>query len=155
MCAAVAAIEKHLLLSDYFRTAGTATTISAIDKNKQFLGGSIFPGVMASMNALSSSAAQLPYINMEIDNDIVIGTNSIDSMKSGIILGTASMIYGMIDRYKEISAMTLLLLLPADFRQVLYVTASTRILFLSQLMLLSDGLYALYKKIADLPKNIV
>ena len=60
----------------------------------------IAPGVEVSLGALSASAALLPSIG--IGRAIkVIGTNTVDSMASGSILGTASMIDGMIDRYQE------------------------------------------------------
>lgn len=76
---------------------GTATTISIIDKNKNYIGGCIIPGVKISLDALSSMTAQLPYISLDEPKKI-IGTNTIDCMKSGIILGSASMIDGMIER---------------------------------------------------------
>lgn len=101
VCGAVAALDRFkppLIIFDL----GTATTVSGIDRNGNFLGGSIIPGVRVSLNALSSSAAQLPFINTELTSDNPIGKNSIDSMRSGSILGTASMIDGMTMRYKEV-----------------------------------------------------
>ncbi len=79
---------------------GTATTISVIDKNKNYIGGCIIPGVKISLNALSSMTAQLPHISLD-EPKKTIGTNTIDCMKSGIVLGSASMIDGMIDRIEE------------------------------------------------------
>ena len=76
---------------------GTATKFSVLDKDANFLGGPIMPGVSISLDALSKRTAQLPHI--EFDKiDHVIGTNSIDSMRSGILYGTASMVDGMIER---------------------------------------------------------
>ena len=79
---------------------GTATTISVIDKNKNYIGGCIIPGVKISLNALSSMTAQLPHISLD-EPKKTIGTNTIDCMKSGIVLGSASMIDGMIDKIEE------------------------------------------------------
>ncbi len=79
---------------------GTATTISVIDKNKNYIGGCIIPGVKISLNALSSMTAQLPHISLD-EPKKTIGTNTIDCMKSGIVLGSASMLDGMIDRIEE------------------------------------------------------
>lgn len=76
---------------------GTSTTISVIDNNSSFIGGCIIPGVKTSLDALSSKASQLPHINLEYPKH-VIGKNTLECMKSGIINGTASMIDGMIDR---------------------------------------------------------
>ena len=76
---------------------GTATTISVIDKAGSFRGGTIAPGVMLSLNALSSGTAQLPGISLEQPRRVV-GTNTVDSMRSGLLLGTASMLDGMVER---------------------------------------------------------
>ncbi len=79
---------------------GTATTISVLDKNKNYIGGCIIPGVKISLDALSSKTAQLPYISLEEPKKI-IGTNTIDCMRSGVIFGNASMIDGMISKIEE------------------------------------------------------
>ena len=76
---------------------GTATTICAIDREGAFLGGTIAPGVMLSLNALTSGTAQLPGISLEKPKK-VIGTNTVDSMRSGILLGSAAMLDGMVER---------------------------------------------------------
>lgn len=79
---------------------GTATTISAVDKTGAILGGAISPGIGLSLNALSSTAAQLPEIDLSTPGDL-IGKNTVDSMKSGVIYGAASMVDGMIERMDE------------------------------------------------------
>lgn len=79
---------------------GTATTISIVDHKKNYVGGAILPGVKVSLDSLVSRTAQLPRISMEAPKH-VIGKNTIDCMKSGIIYGNASCIDGMIDRIKE------------------------------------------------------
>ena len=72
---------------------GTATTFSAIGKKGEYLGAAITPGVRISMNALAQNAAQISQINIT------------DSLKSGIVLGYASMLDGIIERFeKEIGA---------------------------------------------------
>ena len=78
---------------------GTATVISVTDKNGNFRGGSIHPGVTTSLNALSQNTAQLPFIDIEKPKKVV-GTNSIDCMRSGIVYGTAAMIDGMLSRIR-------------------------------------------------------
>ena len=80
-----------------FVDMGTATTISVIDANRNYIGGAILPGVGISLNALVSNTAQLPRISMEAPKR-VIGKNTIDCMKSGILYGNAAMIDGLIDR---------------------------------------------------------
>lgn len=63
-------------------------------------GGSILPGVRISLEALTSRTAQLPQIELSSPPQSVIGANTIDSMKSGVLYGTASMLDGMIERYR-------------------------------------------------------
>lgn len=77
---------------------GTATKLLLVDKNGIFAGASIIPGVNIALKALAQGTAQLPQISLEAP-DSVIGKNTIDCMRSGIVFGNASMIDGMIDRF--------------------------------------------------------
>ena len=79
---------------------GTATKIMAMDKSGTFVGVSILPGVHLSLKALSSGTAQLPQIDLEAPKS-VLGRNTADCMKSGIVFGNASLLDGMIDRFNE------------------------------------------------------
>ncbi|MFA9465976.1 MAG: type III pantothenate kinase [Velocimicrobium sp.] len=83
-----------------FIDMGTATTISVVDRAGNYVGGAILPGIHTALNALVSNTAQLPKISMEAPKK-VIGKNTIDCMKSGMIMGNASCIDGMIDRIIE------------------------------------------------------
>ena len=97
--AAVAALAEYpapMLIIDM----GTATTITAIDEKKNYLGGCICPGVKISTEALSGRTAQLPAISLEAPQK-AIGRNTIDSMRSGLMMGSAAMLDGMIDRMEE------------------------------------------------------
>lgn len=79
---------------------GTATKMFAINKNGEFLGGMIASGVGISLNALSNQAAQLPQVCLDAPKN-AISKNTIECMQSGTVLGTASMIDGMIDRFEK------------------------------------------------------
>ena len=79
---------------------GTATTLSVVAKNGNYIGGMIIPGLWTSMNALSAHAAQLPYIDLNGPAKL-LGTNTIDCMRSGALIGTAAMLDGLIDRLEE------------------------------------------------------
>ena len=96
---AVAAIRYYpapLIIIDM----GTATTISVIDSNENYRGGMICPGMIVSLDSLISQASQLPRISLDPPKK-VIGTNTIDCMKSGVIYSTASAIDGMIGQIEE------------------------------------------------------
>lgn len=93
---AVAASHEHplpLVVIDM----GTATTLCAVDKKGNYIGGVILPGLNVSLNSLSRRTAQLPYISLEVPGH-VIGKNTIDCMRSGIVYGSADMIDGILDR---------------------------------------------------------
>ena len=79
---------------------GTATAFSLIDEDKNFIGTSIGAGMGIAAEALSSKVSQLPNIAFEIPKK-VIGTNTVDSMKSGFICQNAALVDGMIDRIEE------------------------------------------------------
>ncbi len=100
VCGAVSAISHYkppCILIDL----GTATKISGIDKFGSFVGCSILPGIGISLEALSTGTAQLPHIELDTASAI-IGTNTVDSMRSGVVFGTASMIDGMIRKYRSV-----------------------------------------------------
>ncbi|HKL81869.1 MAG TPA: type III pantothenate kinase [Desulfobacter sp.] len=97
---AVAAYEKHkkaLIIIDF----GTATTFDAITEKGEYLGGAICPGVVISSEALFQRASRLPRVEMLKAPDRVIGDDTIESIKSGIIFGNAAMVDGMVDRMKQ------------------------------------------------------
>lgn len=83
-----------------FIDMGTATTVSFVDENKNYLGGLILPGVRVSLDSLVNRTSQLPRISLEAPRKVV-GRNTVDCMKGGIVLGQASMIDGLIDRIFE------------------------------------------------------
>lgn len=78
----------------------TATKISVLDNDGNFIGGSIIPGIRIATDALSKNTAQLPFVSLDKPSSI-IGKNTVDCMKSGIIYGTAAMLDGMIKRYSH------------------------------------------------------
>lgn len=92
----VAALREHkppLIVIDM----GTATTMSVLDKNGAHIGGCIIPGVKISLDALTDKTALLPGLQLDQPKR-AIGRNTIDAMRSGIMLGTACMLDGMVER---------------------------------------------------------
>jgi len=94
--AALAEYEPPLALLDL----GTATTIDIVDKGNTYIGGCIMPGVRISLEALTSRTAQLPGISLDRPRR-VIGKNTVDCMRSGVMYGAAAMLDGMLDRVEE------------------------------------------------------
>lgn len=79
---------------------GTATTVSTIDKDKNYIGGMIIPGIRVSLDSLTKRTSQLPKIGLEAPKK-VIGTNTVECMKSGIIYHSAAGIDGVTSRIEE------------------------------------------------------
>jgi len=100
VCAAVAAVEKYTTPC-IICSLGTATAIFALGEQGEFLGGTVAPGMIVSLEALSNRTAQLPHISLDNPPRNVINTNTIDCMKAGSIYGTAAMLDGMIERFRE------------------------------------------------------
>lgn len=108
ICAAVAAQSiygRASLIVDL----GTATKMTLLNDKGAFAGVSIMPGVEMGRNALAENTAQLPKVELEAPR-FVVGKNTTDSMRSGVIFGNASMIDGMIDRICEETGMELAVL---------------------------------------------
>lgn len=96
---AVAALAEHpvpLIIIDL----GTATTISVVDSKKNYIGGMILPGIRVSLDSLVNRASQLHRISLEAPKRL-IGKNTAECMKSGVIHGNAACIDGMIDRIEK------------------------------------------------------
>lgn len=95
----VAALREHkapMIVVDM----GTATTLVVLDERGALIGGCIAPGVKISMDALTDRTALLPGLQLDMPKK-AIGRNTIDCMRSGIMLGAACMLDGMIERMEE------------------------------------------------------
>jgi type III pantothenate kinase len=79
---------------------GTATTLSVVNSNRAYIGGMIMTGMAVSTDALISRTAQLPKIAFEPPKK-VIASNTVECLKSGIMLSNACALDGMIDRIEE------------------------------------------------------
>lgn len=142
VCTAVGAMNRYTL-PVIIIDLGTATKITVVDKSGSFIGASIAPGIVVSLRALSSAAAQLPQIGMA-SRIKVIGTNTVDSMLSGSILGAASMIDGMVERYREVIGSDATAVACGGLVESIIPHCKTEIII--DKYLLMDGLSIIYKK---------
>ena len=95
----VAALREHkppLIVIDM----GTATTMAVLDQSGAHIGGCIIPGVRISLDALTDRTALLPGLQLDQPKK-AIGRNTIDAMRSGIMMGTACMLDGMVERMEQ------------------------------------------------------
>ena len=137
--AALAEYKPPLILMDL----GTATTLEVVGEDNSYLGGCIIPGVRISLDALTSRTAQLPGIRLEQPKR-VIGKNTVDCMRSGIMFGAAAMIDGMLDRVEEELGYPTTVVATGGMSQFVVPLCRRKITLDKDLLL--KGLNILYKK---------
>lgn len=142
VCGGVAAIKKYKMPC-VIVDLGTATKFSVLDENGSFLGGPILSGVNISLEALSRSTAQLPHIELN-DIDHIIGTNSIDSMKAGVVYGTASMIDGMLIHIEKELGQKVTAVMTGGISKSILPYCNSELIYDENLLLC--GLYEIYLK---------
>jgi type III pantothenate kinase len=74
---------RNLVIIDF----GTATTLCAISKDREYLGGIITPGINISMEALESQTARLPAVEI-VRPAAILGRSIVESIQSGLYYGT-------------------------------------------------------------------
>lgn len=140
---AVAALEKFqppIVTIDM----GTATTIGVISEGRTYEGGLLLPGVNVSLEALSHRAAQLPDISLQHPKSL-IGKNTEDCMRSGIVYGTAGMLDGIIDRIRaEFPGQELSVVATGGNAPVIVRYCRNKIVY--DKYLLMEGLWTIYQK---------
>jgi type III pantothenate kinase len=122
---------------------GTASTVSVLDRNDAFLGGVIAAGVRLTLKALTENTAQLPAIPIEAPKS-VIGTNTTESMQSGLVYGTASMIDGLLEKITAELGETPTVLATGGLSKEVISHCKTNIIYNENLLL--EGLRVIYEK---------
>ncbi len=122
---------------------GTATTISVSDEGNTFVGCAIMPGITTSLNALTKKAALLQEISFEAPK-CAIGTNTPDCMRSGVILGAASMVDGMVERFLAELGKNAKVIATGGHAKYVVPHCKSDITYDPNLLL--TGLYTIYKK---------
>jgi len=79
---------------------GTATTFDAVSEKGEHLGCAISPGLAISANALVSRTAQLKRVELT-PPDRLIGKSTYESIQSGVVIGYACLVEGMIERFRK------------------------------------------------------
>lgn len=137
----VAALREHkppMIVADM----GTATTMVVLDTSGALIGGCICPGVKISMDALTERTALLPGLQLDQPQK-AIGRNTIDCMRSGIMMGAASMLDGMIARMEEELGQKTTVIATGGIAKFVLPLCKTQILYDKDLLI--KGLAALYR----------
>ena len=137
----VAALREHkapLIVIDM----GTATTMIVLDETGALIGGSISPGVKISMDALTGRTALLPGLQLDQPKR-AIGRNTIDCMRSGIMMGAACMLDGMVERMEEELGAKTTVVVTGGIAKFIVPMCKTPMIYDKDLLL--KGLAALYR----------
>ena len=121
---------------------GTATTMSVLDANGAHIGGCIIPGVKISLDALTDRTALLPGLQLDQPKK-AIGRNTIDAMRSGIMLGTACMLDGMVQRMEEELGMKTTVVMTGGIGKFVAPLCRTQMIYDKDLLI--KGLTILYR----------
>ncbi|MGM9625609.1 MAG: type III pantothenate kinase [Eubacteriales bacterium] len=124
----------------------TATTLTVLDTEGAVAGAVIMPGLLSAARALERDAALLTAFSLSAPRR-VIGRNTADSMRSGLILGTAAQTDGMIARIgDELGCAQSEITLFASGKYAPYIIPHCRSEFRHAPHLLFEGLYTLYSR---------
>lgn len=140
--AAVAAVSRYTLPSlviDF----GTATTFSAVDRNGNMIGGAIAAGINLTLSALATNTDALHTVSIEPPKS-VIGANTEDCIRSGLLYGTAAMVDGMITNFKEKLGDDLSVIATGGLSGVIVPLCRSKITVDENLLL--DGLRLIYNR---------
>lgn len=122
---------------------GTATTLCVVDEKKNYIGGMIMPGIKTSLNALAENASQLKEIDLEPPRR-VIGKNTTECMRSGMIYSNAAAIDGIIDRVEEELGQTVTIVATGGLADLIVPFCRRKVLLDKDLLL--KGLWVIYNK---------
>ena len=137
----VAALREHkppMIVIDM----GTATTMIVLDETGALIGGSISPGVKISMDALTDRTALLPGLQLDQPKK-AIGRNTIDCMRSGIMLGAACMLDGMVERMEAELGRKTTVIITGGIAKFVAPMCRTEMVYDKDLLI--KGLVALYR----------
>jgi type III pantothenate kinase len=87
---------RNVIVVDF----GTATTVCAITKDREFLGGNIVPGVRLAMDALEEKTAQLPSVEI-VPVTSAIGRSTIESIQNGLFWSNVGMVKELVARISD------------------------------------------------------
>ena len=122
---------------------GTATTFSVIDKHRNYIGGMITTGMAVSTDALISRTSQLHKIAFEVPKKL-IGKNTIDCLKSGIMYSNACSIDGLIERIEEELGEKCTVIATGGLANLITPLCKRKIILDDELML--KGLFIIYNR---------
>ena len=142
--AALAKYPKPIAIFDF----ETATTLSVIGKDGAYLGGALVPGIRVSVDAMSASTAQLPYITLAPPAKLIC-SSTVSCMQSGAVFGSAATVDGLSEGVERELGEPVTVVLTGSYGGLVAPYCRRKIFLDENLQL--DGLRILYEK--NLPKR--
>ena len=144
LCATVGALRLHappLLVMNL----DTAMTLLAVDAEGSLVGGVILPGPQLSLEALVKNTARLPQVELEAAPRRLLGANTVDCLRSGMVFGTAATLDAMAAKIRAAlhapdAPVVATGILPASIRDA----CDTPVEYRETLIL--DGLFAIWQR---------
>ncbi len=122
---------------------GTATTVVVIDRDKNYLGGAILPGVKLSLNALIGGASLLPDLELKAPAQVICG-ETVEAMCSGSIYGAAATVDGLVERMEKELGEPLTVVMTGGISTIVAPHCGRQVAYEPDLLL--HGLAYLYEK---------
>lgn len=130
---------KNLIIVDF----GTATTFDIVTAGKYYEGGLIMTGIQSSLRALTEKASKLPNVDLALPSGL-IGKNTADGIRSGIVNGNGAMVDGLVARIvKELGWKEFEVIATGGLAKLIRHSASSIGMIDSQMTL--KGLYYIWK----------
>ena len=79
--------------------AGTCIKYNFVNKNNEFIGGAISPGIEMRLKAMNHFTSKLPLFAFDLNYEKLTGTNTQESILSGALVGTAAELESIIEKY--------------------------------------------------------
>jgi len=142
---AVAAFEKYggpLIIVDF----GTANTFCYVNKDGDYMGGVITPGIKISAEALFMRTAKLPKVEL-LKPEKVIGKNTISSMQSGLVYGYIGMVDYIIEKMikeMDVEQVDITVVATGGFSSL--IASESKYIKIIDKMLTLDGLRIIYER---------
>lgn len=143
LCCAGVAAKEYYPLPCIIIDLGTVSKILAVNERGEFLGGALAVGMKMAFESLSSNTAALPLISAgRVEK--AIGSNTADCMRSGVIIGMASMLDGFIERFEAEMGSAKSIVATGGFSQIVAPYCKREMTLDSELLL--KGLLVIYRK---------
>lgn len=141
ICSVSAGVYKYghsLIIGDF----GTATTIEVVNKNFDYLGGIIMPGLKTMVKSLHDKTSQLPEVDLNFPES-VIGNNTHSCIKSGILYGSLFMFETFIKKFQKELGYKCKIIVTGGFSDL--ISSKTKMVDFIDKYLVLDGIRVIYQ----------